>query len=87
MISGVGTMITAIEFCSRWSELLDSLQPLLNDDAQWAIEDCYRLDPHDLVMPEQCFLNHNECVGLAVAVLLRMMAGEFEIPNNERART
>jgi hypothetical protein len=62
-------MITAIQFCGMWIELIESVEPIVNESYP-AMRMMYVTDPKDLICPDTVFVNRNHALGYVVSVLM-----------------
>ena len=63
-------MLTAIDFVSCYAKTLDSIGETLRDEYRPALERMRKIDPHDFVSPDQCFMSMNHVYGLVYRLIL-----------------
>ena len=63
-------MLTAIDFVSCYSKTLDEIEKTLRSEYMPTIARMRKIDPHDFVSPDQCFMSMNHVYGLVYRLIL-----------------
>ena len=66
--------MTAIEFVNQYCEILEEIDQVVHPDFYPIMRQLYRINPHDLIEPHQCFSTRDAAFGFVFKMVAKRAA-------------